>query len=99
MTYEEAIVHIKRHLYHQKMNSDSQMYVGAALNMAIKACEKQVPKKPDYEGDGYGDNGELVYDIAYCPVCNHCFEYGINDWGNEHCECGQALDWSTEEEE
>lgn len=55
--------------------------------------EKNEPKKPDYEADGYAD-GELVYDYAKCPICGHDFEYGINDWGCEYCsDCGQKLDW------
>ena len=65
-----------------------------ANEMAINALEKQIPKKPEYEADGYAD-GELVYDYAKCPICGHDFEYGINDWGCEHCsDCGQKLDWS-----
>ena len=68
-----------------------------AIDMAIKALEKQIPKKPEYEGDGYAD-GKLVYDYAKCPICGHDFEYGINDWGCEYCsDCGQKLDWSDEE--
>ena len=68
-----------------------------ALDVAIQALEKQIPKKPEYEGDGYAD-GELVYDYAKCPICGHDFEYGINDWGCEYCsDCGQKLDWSDEE--
>lgn len=63
------------------------------LEIAIQALEKQVPKKPDYEGDGYAD-GELVYDYAKCPMCGHWFEYGINDWESNYCsDCGQKLDW------
>ena len=68
-----------------------------ASRMAINALEKQIPKKPEYEADGYA-NGELVYDYAKCPICGHDFEYGINDWGCEYCsDCGQKLDWSDEE--
>ena len=68
-----------------------------AIQIAIEALEKQIPKKPEYEGDGYAD-GELVYDYAKCPICGHGFEYGINDWGCEYCsDCGQKLDWSDEE--
>lgn len=64
------------------------------FNLAISALEKQIPKNPDYEGDGYAD-GELIYDIAHCPECSHEFEYEINDWGSAYCpDCGQALDWS-----
>ena len=65
--------------------------------LAINALEKQIPKKPEYEADGYAD-GELVYDYAKCPICGHDFEYGINDWGCKYCsDCGQKLDWSDEE--
>ena len=68
-----------------------------AIDEAINALEKQIPKKPEYEADGYAD-GELVYDYAKCPICGHDFEYGINDWGCEYCsDCGQKLDWSDEE--
>lgn len=64
--------------------------------MIDKAINKQIAKKPDYEADGYAD-GVLAYDYAKCPVCEHEFEYGINDWGCAFCQdCGQALDWSDE---
>ena len=64
-----------------------------ALYMAMKALDKQTPKKPDYIADGYAD-GLLCYDYAKCPICGHDFEYGINDWGSEYCsDCGQKLDW------
>ena len=33
-----------------------------------EAMEKQVPRKPDYEGDGYDDKGKLVYDILELSV-------------------------------
>lgn len=58
-----------------------------AMNNAISALEKQLPKKPDYY-----DNG----DYAKCPNCgNDDFEYGINNWECRYCpDCGQALDWS-----
>ena len=64
------------------------------MRVTIKALKKQLPKKPDYEADGYAD-GVLAYDYAQCPVCGHDFEYGINDWGCDYCsDCGQRLDWS-----
>ena len=64
-----------------------------ALTLAKEALEKQIPKKPDLEGDGYGDDGKLIYDTGYCPNCRSAFEvdYDVTDY----CpECGQALDWS-----
>ena len=66
--------------------------------VAVKALEKQIPKKPEYYGDGYSD-GKLVYDYAKCPTCgNDNFEYDINNWGCNYCpDCGQALDWGDAE--
>ena len=63
-----------------------------AHNMAIEALKKQIPKKPDLEGDGYAD-GHLVYDTWICPNCDHEYEvdYEEYDW----CpNCGQHIDRS-----
>lgn len=60
-----------------------------------EAAEKQMPKKPDYEGDGYAD-GHIVYDTWICPCCGKCYEVDFDDY--KYCpECGQAIDWSEEE--
>lgn len=77
---------------------DSIDVVNEACRMGMKALEKQIPKKPEYSGDGYSD-GKLVYDYAKCPECgNDNFEYDINNWGCKFCpDCGQALDWSDAE--
>ena len=65
------------------------------IQLAIKALEKQIPKKPDFEGDGYAD-GFLVYDTWICPCCEHKFEVDYEEY--KHCpECGQTIDWSVEE--
>ena len=56
-----------------------------AIDVAIKALEKQIAKKPIY--DNYHRAGYR------CPNCNN-----TNPWGYEHCRyCGQKLDWSEEE--
>ena len=68
-----------------------------AKEMSIKALKKQIPKKPENIEVGYAD-GEFVYDYAKYPICEHDFEYEINDWGCNYCSnCGQKLDWSDEE--
>lgn len=60
-----------------------------------KALEKQIPKKPDFEADGYAD-GHLVYDTWICPCCGVHYEVDYDDY--KYCpECGQAIDWSDEE--
>lgn len=57
-----------------------------------KALEKQIPKKPNLEGDGYAD-GHLVYDTWICPCCEKHYEVDYDDY--DYCpNCGQAIDWS-----
>lgn len=59
-----------------------------------EAAEKQNPKEPDYEGDGYWD-GQLVYDTWICPCCSHHYEVDYDDY--TYCpNCGQKIDWSDE---
>jgi hypothetical protein len=55
------------------------------------ALKKQIPKKPDYEGDGYGENGELIYDTWICPCCERKYEVDYDDYAFCY-NCGQALD-------
>ena len=69
-----------------------------AYRMAIKALEKQIPKKPR-KTDSYKGVLKRVY--AYvCPACgNVCLEKYMNERQNTmFCwNCGQKLDWSDEE--
>ena len=62
-----------------------------AFDMGIKALEKQIPKKPYLEGDGYAD-GYLVYDTWICPHCEKHYEVDYDDY--DYCpNCGQKIDW------
>lgn len=62
-----------------------------SCEIAIKALEKQLPKIPNYEGDGYDDNGELIYDTYICPNCETHYEVDYDRY--KYCpECGQAMD-------
>ena len=66
-----------------------------ALDMAIEALEKRIPKKPTIWGDGYAD-GMLVYDMWDCPNCEKSYEIDYDHY--DHCpDCGQAIDWSDNE--
>ena len=63
-----------------------------ALELGVKALEKQIPKKATLEGDGYSD-GHLVYDTWICPLCEKRYEVDYDDY--DYCpNCGQKLDWS-----
>lgn len=51
------------------------------------------------EADGYAD-GELVYDVWYCPRCNYCIDNGTDNPAllPKYCpDCGIKLDAPKEE--
>jgi rubrerythrin len=59
-----------------------------AVEIAVKAMEKQIPNKLIAEGDGYAD-GSMVYDSFYCPSCDNCME---EDEVADYCPaCGQKI--------
>ena len=66
--------------------------LGQALEAALVALEKQIPKKPTYEGDGYAPDGSFVWDVWLCPHCNNRYEVDYDEY--DFCpNCGQAIDW------
>lgn len=55
-----------------------------AFELADKALEKQIPKKPDFTEDK---------EFALCPCCNGKGLFNKQ----KYCDnCGQKLDWSDE---
>lgn len=67
-----------------------------AIDIAIKSLNKQIPKSPTYDGDGYAPDGSFVWDEWLCPHCGSRFEVDIDDYN--YCpNCGQCIDWSEEE--
>lgn len=95
MTESEAIEAIQFDLkiggeIHSKVLRD-------AVDVAIQALEKQVPKKPtpiDYEKYiDVIDNARFLRGAYWCPDCNRAVKSG------SFCsDCGQKLDWSDENE-
>jgi len=59
-----------------------------------EAMERQKPKIPNIWGDGYDDEGNMIYDMYDCPNCGKSYEVDYHDY--KYCpECGQAIDRST----
>ena len=88
MTPEEAIkvlrVILDPYDYPFGEKSKCYQYDLEAINKAIEALEKQIPKKP--------------YDTVHCPLCK--IEVELQPVDTEqvtYClHCGQAIDWSEQ---
>lgn len=94
MTNKEAIEQLRERLAITDYRQQIPEYY-EAIELAVEAIGKQIPKKPiysDYDDNGFGD---VIPYTAKCPVCGYEFDFGT--WNeNHHCICGQAMDWSKE---
>ena len=90
---EGCITLVKRNKTLERMIDECMEYekIGT-VEECREAVEKQKPKVPDYEGDGYAD-GHMVYDTWICPGCGECYEADYDDY--DYCpNCGQAIQWN-----
>lgn len=63
---------------------------GLTPEQIIELKERDTAKTPDYEGDGYDDDGNIIYDTWICPNCGEKYEVDYDDY--KFCpECGQRL--------
>ena len=86
---EEQVVERLKEASYERFGNDG-------MGIAIQALEKQIPKKPTYEGDGYAPDGTFVLDEWLCPCCGSRYEVDYDDY--DYCpNCGQKIDWSDEE--
>lgn len=86
MTPQEAIKRIKHHNeLHSRAEKHFAIRITKALNMAVEALEKQIPKKTTERQ--YTPNGTLIY--GHCPNCGWFTKNTFNYCG----KCGKALDW------
>ena len=94
MTNQEAIMRIKEHIRIHQIWEPKAIKIPEALDMAISALEKQIPKKP-----------KVPFDTWVCPECGRDVEYQAKLGDNilfhgqyDYCpKCGQAIDWEGEE--
>ena len=74
-------------------NRGHEQYSLLALDLAISALEKQIPKRPIYH-----EETEEDYEYHECPNCEDIFDASTTLLKYKYCpECGQLLDWRVEE--
>ena len=84
--YNEAIAEIRFNMSTIGLKENSVKRVVKARDLAINALEKQIPKKPMFNGTNW------YRCVNGCEIHKKQFE---KDW---YCpKCGQKLDWSDEE--
>ena len=93
MTNQEAINDLKVILSEITECEESICYItdvdAEPLELAIKARERQIPKKPIYGAAN-----------IKCPNCEATLLYYFHSFKIDYCdECGQRLDWSEENDE
>ena len=95
--YQEALDRLcENDYFDENCNCNCDLIVMDRI-LLQELVDKAVPKKPFYEADGYDENGELIYDTWICPNCHHYYEVDYDDY--DYCpNCGQAIDWSDEDE-
>ena len=56
-------------------------------------CQKEIPQKPTFDGDGYAQDGTVVWDEWICPNCGSRYEVDYDEY--DYCpNCGQKIDWA-----
>lgn len=84
MKENEAIKFMK--LFREEWDKNSKTRNAKALDVAIKALEKQIPKKVRYEDVGYEQYGNVNVYACICPSCNlEIIKFNDNDV-SEKCE-------------
>lgn len=103
MTYKQTK---KQFILALNSNAYLNMCECSDMKNAIKAIEKQIPKRPVitiHKAIDGNTNKEITYHLTHCPYCWEDKTKGyfdsLLDKGVEYCRrCGQALDWSEADE-
>lgn len=86
MTYDEAVNQLKT-----MISVYNEGKCTTAMRIAIKALEKQIPKKPELWHNQPYPPEWADDDWGYrCPACGN----EEIDYPEHHCICGQTIDWS-----
>lgn len=94
MNKEKAIEIIKSlPAYRAELIYERESDLAKALELAIEAIEKQIPKKPIVQKRGIFDciDQLQIYNATICPTCGKELYIQFREYP---CKCGQMIDWS-----
>lgn len=74
------------------------VYLKEDFGIVQESVDKETPLMVNYISDGYAD-GYPVHDTATCPNCTRIFEVYDEEHYNYCPNCGQHLNWDTEDED
>lgn len=100
MTYQETLKHFNS--LQKRYTTEHNGVMCEKVKIAIEAIEKQIPKKQRITHHKYLCNGkEETVDLMHCPICFEHMGYfdSLLNKGTAYCHrCGQAIDWSDDDE-
>lgn len=94
MTHDEAISNLK-YLISEDCTDTKFDYIDE-IELAIKALENQMPKKPinDWSESPFSDDKGCLFLHTMCPNCK---KVEVNEMDSFCFNCGQAIDWGESE--
>lgn len=98
---KDVVEHINYYTYMELQEELEKYRDIGTLEEVQEAVEKQHPKTPTWDGDGYAPDGTFVWDEWKCPRCGTRYEVEYDDY--DYCpNCGQRIylhaDWSEEDD-
>lgn len=101
LLFEEGVLHSPDVQVQYGIRDDKMAKVEKYMKLSKECGCLQEAVRHGYwqgEGDGYAD-GEMVYDVWHCSVCDHCIDDGTDrpELLPKYCpECGAKMDLKVE---
>ena len=95
MVISDAQLNILERLIRESRDKKDQ-YTEQTLVTAAACLIKEIPKQLE-DRDNFKQDG-IVFSSARCPICRIRFDEDDDRWLSKYCpNCGQKLDWDTED--
>ena len=79
-----------------KLDAKTIFSLGEAVGTISRIIEEKSENKAQQKEIEDPKMVRIVYDVAYCPKCDHAFEVGSESWYSDFCpHCGLKLKWES----